>query len=291
MTLRPHARSWRSGLTALALAVSGAASAPAQAETLFGAFSPDVGAAFVAASVTRQGYVVRSAIVRRGDVYLCDVSDPDGFMERLVVDARTGRIAQRFAWRAADYAVEPQRFAPPVGTGGLFTSPPRPEADIPGFRPQVTDASPDDDEPPLVHRRQMVYGSASGRDLLAAPPLTEQKPVERPKARIARPKPAWTTPPSTKPSDTASVPKAADPAPAQPAAPIEAAKPTAAAPSSSESAKSAPVAPVKSEGVVASSGQTESAPAPAPPPAPAPAAAPAPAKSKAINDIPVAPLD
>ncbi len=78
MAYRLPNRKWLNGVAAIALTGLAATAAPARAETLFGLFSFDVSPAEVAATINRHGYVIRSAIVRRGDVYLADVSGPTG---------------------------------------------------------------------------------------------------------------------------------------------------------------------------------------------------------------------
>ena len=296
MALKAHVRFWRSGLAAVALAGSGVASLPAQADNMFGLFSPDVGQPTVAASVMRQGYVVRSAIVRRGDVYVFDASG-SARIDGAAGHRRSHRTCRPALCRTRrGLCAGPQRYAPAVGGGGLFGPPPRPLVDVPQTRPQAVEAYPDFDAPP-AHHRELAYG---GGTRAASDP--EPKPVERPKVRTVRPKPVWTAAPAAKPSDAAAAPAATDPvttgatAPSEPvkpaaalAAPSEPAKPAAALAAPSEPAKPVAAAPAKSEGVVASSAPPESAPAAAPPPPPRPR--PPRAKPKAINDIPVTPLD
>src|SRR5450432_2923006 len=47
------------------------------------------------------GYGLRGPLVRRGDVYVADVVSDTGDRERLVIDARSARIVQRFPSVAA----------------------------------------------------------------------------------------------------------------------------------------------------------------------------------------------
>lgn len=298
MAMRPFACLWRNGLAGVALTALASASAPAKAQALFSFFAPapTVGAPAVAASVERQGYVVRSAIVRRGDVYMVDVSDPSGAMERLVVDAHNGRVVQRTSWRSDPYRQAAPRYAnAPAFGGGFFNAPPRPEVDVPANRPyavEVPDVAPrviaayPPDGETRTPRHDLDFGGDSRTVSPGFP--QEQKPAEKPRAKVAKPRPVVV--PSILPTAAALQP----PRPETTATPaVEAAKPAVeAAKPAIEAVKPAAApakpAPPKSEGVVASTGQTDAHPAqPAPvvaPPAPK-------EKSKAVNDIPVTPLD
>jgi len=302
MALRLLARGWRNGLAAGALVGLAAVSSTAHAESMFGFFSSDANPAEVAANINRHGFVIRSAMVRRGDIYVVDVSDYSGQMERLIIDAHSGMIAQRYASRAA-YArrPEPPRYiAPGYGYDApdedSFDPPaPRPLANIPAPRPPVYAPSLSDAELRAQRERELAYGG-DGRGPAANPPALDAKPLDKPKPKIARPKPAAS--PSGSPSLDASAATPASTARDVPSTAVARPKPdavkeapppkeAAVAPTPanppSEAAKPA-ATPPKTEGVMASTGGAASPPPPTPAPTPA-------AKRKAINDIPVTPLD
>jgi hypothetical protein len=302
MATRPFAYRWRNGVAGVALAVIGAAAiGPAGAQTLFGMFEPDVGAGYVAANIQRQGFVMRSALVRRGEVYVVDVSDPNGLSERLIIDVHTGGVIQRFPGRGGFYRQAGPHYAPSFGGGG-FGYPPRPDVDVPAARPYVEEEEPEVGAPRVigglppdggVHPTQS-HDLAYGVDGRISPqgPSTDSKPAEKPKAKVAKPKSSAS--PSASPSDAASTSPRTEP-PATTA--VEAAKPSAEVEKPTIEAVKPPVeapkdrvksATTKTDGVVAS---TTPAEAPAAPAAPTVAPSAAKEKNKAINDIPVTPLD
>lgn len=299
MAPRLPARNWLLGLSAVAFAGLAVAPQAAHAQGLFGLFSFDVSPAEVAANINRHGYVVRSAIVRRGDVYLADVSGPTGAMQRLVIDAHSGQLEQRYAWRGDYYRQGPQPVAP---NAGYFVPAPRPEANIAIVHPRGDEFSPSYDDLRAMRERQTAYGG-DGRQLMTAPltPDTrlqdfrppEVRPIEKPKLRAARPKPAVApaeasvtpqndAPPAHNEASTAHVDAPATHGDSSASTTVVTPAPAP------EPAK--PAAPVRRQGVVASSGESASAPAAPAPVVQVPAPVSAPAK-KSINDIPVAPLD
>jgi hypothetical protein len=193
------------------------------------------------------GYVLTGPLTLRGDVYLADVVARGEGPERLVIDAQSGRIVERYRGRADHWR---EAAAPPPSAWGedpRLWNGPRPPAEI---GPDV--APPDAFEPPQPNVLETPR---------AKPKTAETKPKWTPKpapvAKLNNPPPAAVVPPPAAPppavsSSPAAAPASPSPAPAA-APPIEAAK--ADAPSL--------VKPL----------------------------APASAKSKAVNDIPVTPLD
>ena len=61
------------------------------------------------------GYRLRGPLMRRGDVYVCDVVSVTGRPARLIVDARDGRVIERFASapRHRDFGDGPDGMRPP----------------------------------------------------------------------------------------------------------------------------------------------------------------------------------
>ena len=265
----------RSGVFA-ALALVGLALSPmaARADSIFDLFAPVVSPYAVQEGLSRSGFVVRSAVVRRGDVYVCDVSDRYGVSQRLVIDTRSGRIVEHYSLRPSSRQ-EAQRPDPNDRFGWAYA--PRPEAEVPDDGPGVIEAFPGENppQPPRVlHQRQLAYGDGHTTiptvPAVATPP--ETKPPEKPKPKIARPKPAPSPAAAERPQSATATEAAPRPAnsttPPQPApAPQRAAAAT------------------EPSGLVVSSGTSDAAAAKTPP-QPAPVA-----KGKAINDIPVTPLD
>ena len=65
------------------------------------------------------GYQLRGPLMRRGDVYVCDVVSVTGRSARLIVDARDGHVIERFASvpRERRFGDEPNRMRPPRDIG------------------------------------------------------------------------------------------------------------------------------------------------------------------------------
>ena len=104
---------------------------------------PPWGAAFpgeIERSLEARGYVLKAPLIRRPGVYLADVSAGPAGYQRLIIDARSGQILERFAapgrmWGPV-LAVSRRRVwrVPPPGVGGpplggTFSNPP---GDLPG---------------------------------------------------------------------------------------------------------------------------------------------------------------
>jgi hypothetical protein len=262
-------RRW--GWTAAALILL-ALPATAQAQGfffLFGSPSPYEIERRLAAS----GYVLTGPLTMRGDVYLADVIVRGEGAERLVIDAQSGRVVERYRGRAdrwREAAVPP----PPSGWSDdpRLWDGPRPPAAI------GPDAAPPDSYEPA---RPNVLEAPKADSLKPKPKAADIKPKWTPKppapvANVNNPPPAAVLPASVTTTPVAPPPAAASSPAAVPPAPSP--SPTAA------SAPASPVAAPPAPSVAA-------AKADAPPVAKPPPAASAPAKGKAVNDIPVTPLD
>jgi hypothetical protein len=91
---------------------------------------PPWGAAFpgeIERSLEAQGYVLTGPLMRRPGVYLADVSAGPAAHQRLIIDARSGQILERFAapgriWGPALAARDEEFGEPPPGPG--FSGPP-----------------------------------------------------------------------------------------------------------------------------------------------------------------------
>ena len=217
------------------------------------------------------GYALTGPLAMRGDVYLADVMVRGEGPERLVIDAQSGRIVERYRGRPDRWR---EAAAPPPS--GWSDDPrlwngPRPPADV------APDAPPPDSFEP------------ANPSVIEAPRVDTSKP--RPKA--AETKPKWTPKPAAPVANLNNPPPAAvvpPPAATTPAAPPAAASAPAAAPASPRPAPSAAAAPA-SPAPPSPAPSLEAAKADAPSLAKPPPPAVAPAKSTAVNDIPVTPLD
>lgn len=260
------------GALALGLALILVAPA-ARAEGIFFSLfdaSPDR----VAMQLERAGYQLRSALLRRGDVYICDVVDFRGQPQRLVLDIHDGRILQRFQARGPGYP-GPRAYAlrdnAPLDYGADGT---RPLVDAPLLPPRSLplDAAPSPDFRAASRGQPLIIDTPQ-------PDANADKAKLKPKSHLAKPKP---TPAPTPSSEANAAPTATQSTPSlvAPAAPATPAAPPVASPS--PAAAAAPPAPVA---------EAQSAP-------PAAAAAPPPVKPaevkpgrKPINDLPVDPLN
>jgi hypothetical protein len=257
-------RRWGWAAAALVLSALPTA-APAQAQGfffLFGNPSPYE----IERRLAAAGYVLTGPLTMRGDVYLADVVVRGEGPERLVIDAQSGRIVERYRGRADRWR---EAAAPPPSEWGddpRLWNGPRPPAPI---GPDV--APPDSFEP-------------AKPSVLESPKADASKP--RPKAAETKPK---ATP---KPAPVANVnnppPAAVVSAPAAPASASPAAAPASPSPAPSAAAAPASPAPAASPSPAPS---VEAAKVDAPSVAKPPPPAAAPVKSKAVNDIPVTPLD
>jgi len=235
--------------------------APASAQGfffLFGGPSPYE----IERQLAAAGYLVTSPLTLRGDVYLADVVVRGEGPQRLVIDAHSGRIVERYRGHADRWR---EAAAPPPSAWGDDPGPwnaPRPPSAIgPAAAPP-----PDAFAPP----RPDVFEAPRE----AKPKIVETKPKPTPKptpvANVNNPPPAAVVPP---------------PAAKTPAAPPPVSSSPAAAPASPNLAPASPAAAASPSPAI------EAAKTDAPSAGKPPSSALAPAKSKAVNDIPVTPLD
>ena len=228
--------------------------------------------------IAASGYQLTGPVTRNGGVYLADVLGRRGDRERLVVDATSGRLLQRFHARPAPvladryrYSEEPIPRPPGYVEGPLVTERPVvPGQSAPSRRPAA---------------EQMARSEDPGFSIfnLGAPPPAVPDLTEKPKHKPAIVKrhkidPAPTVHPAQGP-----VPPAVTSAPTAVEAPASApVSPTiVVAPTPTPVVVAAP--PTKPEPRVA---ETKSAPADAPP-----ALKPVKARKPALNDLPVNPLE
>jgi hypothetical protein len=306
MGIRSNMFSPRAPVAALALAVSmlslGASSAKAQ---YLLNWDRGLSPMQVERMVQASGYRLTGPVARNGGVYLANVLGREDDPERLVIDARDGRLLQRYGAAASH-----RQYA-----AADWSSPPRPQ---PGLFDGWFDR---DDDSPAPRPPASVYGDAASG--IAHPSLV--RPAQAPPSQssaLARaddayspadpyviPAPAAATPAAEKPKPKQQVkrkpestpvarPVAAAPADAKPA-------PVAAQPAASPQASAEPqaaitprvAAPARPTSVGVS---TPAAPRVAdtkPVVAPAPQAVPAEPPPKverpkpALNDVPVAPLE
>ena len=220
------------------------------------------------------GYVVTGPLTLRGDVYLADVVVRGEGPERLVIDAQSGRIVERYRGRADRWR---EAAAPPPSAWG----------DDP--QPVERAASAGCDRPRHARRRTLSRRRS---------PMSSRRPRQKAKPKIAETKPK----PTPKPTPVANVnnppPAAVVPPPAAQDAGRAAARPSRLRPPPLRLRRARRRAPLRRRRVplrprAPSPASIEAAKADAPsvakPPPLGPAAAPA--KSKAVNDIPVTPLD
>jgi hypothetical protein len=266
---------------AAAVAVLLALSPAAKAQGLFSFFGGGPSPQDIERRLEASGYELIHPLVRRGDIYLADVAFGRDEVERLAIDAETGRIVQRVRagwarWRdAAPRPWDREQFDP-------WGSPPRPPADVDRGEPSETFALPDARQGPRAPTGDRFAHDEGAPAPVVIPGLGGARAT--PLERIEKPKPK---PPEAKSKTAAPAPvaKAAAPAPAE-AHGAPAANPP-------PEANGAPAAnpPPRTATAEAAAADAPSAVAAAKSPAPEAPAPPAPMKSKAVNDLPVTPLD
>lgn len=241
----------RAAHLAAAVAVLLALSPAAKAQGLFSFFGGGPSSDDIERRLEASGYELTHTLIRRGDVYLADVAVGRGDVERLVIDAENGRIVQRF--RAG--WERPRDAAPRAWDSEPFDardSPPRPPVDV--------DRGGSGDALDLPDARAEPRAPTGDRIARSGARAISPDPLEKPKPKPSEAK-HKTTAPAPAVKAAALTPPEANGAPAAKPPPRAAA---ADAPGSVAAADSPP------------------------PEAPA---APAPTKSKAVNDLPVTPLD
>jgi len=346
------ARSRKARVRALGSAVGAAAilllMAPAaQAQGLFFLFEPS--SHKIERQLESAGYELRGPLVRRGDVYVADVMNETGGRERVVIDARTARIVERFPvrgerWREGRFGDWRDR-----DDEETWDAPTRP---LQGFEPRARDetwTNGNDEVAPALRpksRDEIARDDPSGGPTIIYGndgingPSTSTVDVDKPKPKphVVKKKPLTSAPiakaaptteggapsplnPATVAATPPNTPKGEGPKLASPPAKIQAersnstidAKPAVVAKPVADTKPLADLRPVTQTKSVADSPPptetkqieakpvTETKPAVVVKPATeAKAAAPAPAaatgprvekKSKAVNDVPVNPLD
>jgi hypothetical protein len=293
----------------------------ARAQNLFFLFEPAPHR--IERQLESAGYELRSPLVRRGDVYVADVMGQMGARERLIIDARTARIVDRFPsvatrgredrfgdWRDRDdedaWGDAPR---PPQGLA------PRPHDDAwgdanddsaPAPRPKPHDEVARTDpsaKPNIIYGEDGINGPATS---------TVDVDKSKPKPHVAKKKPA----PAALAKATASVPPSTDGIPPLPPPnpnPLAAESPKPVSPSvqvetparageGKAPVDAKPVAEAKPSTTETKPSTTETKPVEAKPvaetnkPVAEAKAAPPPPRSpekklKAVNDVPVNPLD
>jgi len=263
-------------LATVVLAIGAGAPRAASAEGFFDWRQPSP--VEIQASLARAGFVLRSALVQRGDVYVCDVVAQSGDIERLVIGVRNGQVLERYAARppaggAARYVAAP-RYPGPGDSAEVEIIPRRysrvAPLEAPGMAQDAPAAAEESFRPPrpIPTPKRMAKSDGLFPSLFAPPepapaPTTE---AVKPKLRAHKAKPA--TPEAT--------PSAATDAPAGSPDAAAAASPATPAPG-----------PVPAAAPVPKTASADAAPEAAEAPAPV-----ADAKPKAkLNDLPVVPLD
>jgi hypothetical protein len=309
----------RASIAALTLAASllsfGATSAKAQ--FLFN-WDRALGPMQIERMIQASGYRLTGPVMRNGAVYLANVLGRENDRERLVIDARDGRLLQRYSAGAArrQFADAEDWRAPPRQDiyDGWFDR----EEDSPAPRPPVDvygGAGPGLLHGPLVRpapqggqvaRAEAPNGAAGASSpyIIMAPsdaahaPATE-KAKPKPQVKHRKPEPTPVAQPATPPGDSKPAPVAVQPT-TDPSAPSNPQPAT-----NSQAAISPNIATTPNVATPARPSGAGEAPPPAPrvadtkpvatPPAPESApAAPQPKASRpkpALNDVPAAPLE
>ena len=245
----------------------------------------------IAGMLEDEGYQLRGPLLRRGDVYVCDVTSISGRSVRLVVSARDGHILERYA-SAPRYRDEDED-APRARSSHDFAD--DEDGDFAERNSRRDLALGDLFTPP-----SRVYGNDSLFSNHPTPPQNlpdAAAPVPKPKPHAAKKHkdPAIVKAPAPEPTSSAEAPK-----------PDTGASVAAVAPNPAPEARKAAVEPVKPAALVEvpkPAAETKPAPAPTPvttkaevekphaaetaPVKPKPDAKPA----KKLNDLPVGTLD
>jgi hypothetical protein len=320
MSLRSNRFFSRAPVAALVLAASLSqfGASPAKAQWLFN-WDHGLQPMQVERMIEASGYRLTAPVMRNGAVYLANVLGRQNDRERLVIDARDGRLLQRYSAAAArrsygadadEWADDPR--ARPSLLSGLFDrdddSPaPRPPSNVysgsgdgllrasplPSSSPQARPTQPNQvarTEDPAISTAPSVILAPSG----VAPAPGADKPRPKPQVKHKKPEPTPIAQPAAPPADAKPAPLADRPlaSPPAPAQPQTAVIPQAAAtPKSEEASPAAAPAPVPVPAPVAPRvAETKPVAAPEAATAPEPQAKAARAKP-ALNDVPVAPLE
>lgn len=254
---------------AVATAFALVPSADAQLLPPFGAAPPGE----IVQRLRAEGYILIGPLRRRETVYLADVTGGPAGRERLVIDAWSGEILQRFAVRQRGFVPEGGEFSEPPPLG-----PPPPRDFREGNKGYG--GGPGGYEPPQKPRarpRPAATARKGGEEPKQAAPAAQQPPEQSPGTGSPGAPP---TAGASSPVDSAG-PNPSEPAKAEPSPANDSAKPPTEAQPKPDAAASPPAA------------TQPQAKEPAPPTAAAPAN-PAPAEKRGerkVNDVPVNPLD
>jgi hypothetical protein len=278
---------------ALAAALLVAPAAHAQFFSSFYEMSPQQ----IVSMLRDDGYSLRGSMVRRGDVYICDVVSVSGRPARLIVDARDGRVVERFArtprWRNSDDDASIRDLRPPRDVG-------RGPAGDDGDHQEMASGNDQFSQPSRVYSGEGLFSTQSA----PAPALDAERVKPKHHAAKKHKEPAIAKEPDASPTteavakpDDGAKPNDAAPsavAPEAAVAPRADSKPDAAlkpapSPAAKEVApKSAKEAPkLTKEPAVVQAKAIDPAPAASPK---APAIKPD-APHKKLNDLPVGTLD
>ena len=267
---RRRRRSIRFAVAAAALLALAPA---ARAQGLFSLFAPS--AYDIERRLDISGYALTGPLMRRGGVWLADVvrvgrRDP----QRLVIDAQTGNIIERYRTQPARWRDAPREMDSEESVWGPDSRPPA-DVDQPG---------PPRDQ--IARREDPAFGTGAPRT--TSSDLSDGADAPRPKPHEARHKsaPLAKTPASaTATHSEASAGGAATTPAATAASPGASSEPHPAKSEPPAAAAASPTVTAKTDGA-----STPPAAAKAPPPAEATDAKPA-SKTKPVNDLPVTPLD
>ena len=271
--------------SALALAAALLVTPAAQAQQFFSFFEMSPGQ--IAGMLNDDGYQLRGPMMRRGNVYVCDVVSVTGRPARLIVDARDGHVLERFAAvpRRRRFDDAPPGLRPPRDVGD--DGPPR-SGDDEDSSSRQTAMGGDFNSP------SRVYGSDALFDWKSTPaptsgPAPHPKPRHHEHASRKHKEPAVAKDSTAAPVASADA-KASD-KPADTSSSVAAVAPSAGAPSVKPDAAPKINAAPKPEAKPSSEREQAKAETPTHPavaPAPAPKAE---TTHKKLNDLPVGTLD
>ena len=176
-------------ISGLALAAALAVAQPARAQSFFSFY--EMSPRQIVGMLEDDGYELRGPMLRRGDVYVCDVVSVSGQPVRLIVSARDGHVLQRFAERAPRWREYGESEVPRVAR------PPRNVGD------EDRDYGNDDQNGSQQHQMALgdlfnppsrVYG---GEGVFSSKPDSEDAPVAKPKHHAMKKHPSVAKAPAT----------------------------------------------------------------------------------------------
>ncbi|HEY1941629.1 MAG TPA: hypothetical protein VGH40_05840 [Roseiarcus sp.] len=246
----------------------------ARAQGLFSFFAPSAPSPYdIERRLDRSGYALTGPLKQRGGVWLADVVTAGGRdQQRLVIDAHTGRIIERYRMQPARWRDAPREMDSEESVWGPDSRPP---ADV--------DQPPPRDE--FARQEDPALGTGAPRTTSTGLGDTADGPKPKPhearhkSAPLARAPASAHTEASAGAAATAPAATAASPAASAAPHPAKSEPPAAAA------AAASPTVTAKSDGASMLPGAAK-----APPRAEVTDAKPA-SKTKPVNDLPVTPLD